>query len=206
MQSQVAERHNRDQTSNAVPVHGHGGVSLDVFAGLAGAFELQQRSTRSGARGSARFDVFETLLSGAFEFVSVDASGLDSRWAWGRPSDELATRPQNGKAVASFEALYGSPIGFEYSKRVSNHNLIFIEKNSWFDEEQPDGSAKESQDGQQAWQFVGVAGDQSRNNGAERDGSGSDNCVSSEAWANDVHVANYPSETNGSHLKCEETK
>ena len=206
MQSQVAERANRDQTSNSVPVHGDGGVSFDVFAGSASALELQQGFARSGVGGASGFDVLQSLEIGALELMLVDASGLESRRTWGRPSDEFASTPKNGQTVSGFETLYGSPVGFEDAKWVSDHDLVFVENDSRFDEEQPNGYTEESQNREQTRQFVEVSGDQSRNNGAERDGRGSDNRVSSEAWANNVHVANYPSESNGSHLKCEETK
>ncbi len=206
MQSQVAERDYRDKSSNAEPVHGHGCVSFDVFAGCACALELQQGFARGGARGSTGFDVFESFEVAPFEFMLVDASGLDSRRAWSRPGNELSTRPENGQAEFRLETTDGGPISFENAERVSDHDFILVEADSWLDEEQPHGYSKKAQDGEDARQFVEASGNQGRNNGAESDNCGSDNCVSSEAWANDVHVANYPSETNGSHLKCEETK
>lgn len=206
MQSQVAERANRDQTSNAVPVHGDGGVSFDVFAGCASNLELQQGFARSGVRSATGFDVLQALEIGALEFMLVDSASLKPGRAWGRPSDEFASAPKNGQTVSGFETLYGSPVGLENAKWVSNDDLVFVESDSRFDEEQPNGYTEEAQNHEQTWQLLEVAGYQSRNNGAEGDGRSSDNCVSSEAWANDVHVANYPSETNGSHLKCEETK
>ena len=118
MQSQVAERDYREQSSNAEPVHGHGGVSLDALAGLASALELQQGTTRGGVWSLTGFDELEALEVAALEFMLVDSSSLDSGRAWSRPADKLSARPQDGQSKLGFESLNGGPVAFEDSERV----------------------------------------------------------------------------------------
>ena len=206
MQSQVSERDYREQASNAEPIHGHGGVSLDALAGLASALELQQGTTRGGVRSSAGFDELEALEIAALELMLVDSTSLDSRRAWGRPADKLSARPQHGQTKLGFEAFYGGPVALENSERVSDLETVVVVLDSWLDEEQPYGQVEERQHGEQVRKFAPLSSDQSRSNGNRGYESGSDNCVSSEGWSNDFHSAYYPSEINGSHKKCEETK
>lgn len=206
MQSQVAERDYREQSSNAEPVHGHGGVSLDALAGLASALELQQGTTRGGVWSLTGFDELEALEVAALEFMLVDSSSLDSGRAWSRPADKLSARPQDGQSKLGFESLNGGPVAFEDSERVSDLETVLVVLDSWLNEEQPHGQIEERQHDEQVRKFAGLASDQSRSNGNRGYESGSDNCVSSEGWSNDVHSAYYPSEINGSHKKCEETK
>ena len=206
MQSQVAERDHRDETSNAVPVHGYACASLDVFGGLAGALELQQSATRGRGWSSTGLDVFETFLNGSLEFMSVDLARLQPRGAWGRPGDELLAAEQNGQAKFGFEAIDSSPVDGKNPEWVSNDDFGFVELDSWFNEEQPNGQIKEGQHADQAGKTFRLTGYECRNNGAQCNCSGTDNCVTSETWSNDVHSAYYPSETNGSHEMCEETK
>jgi hypothetical protein len=136
----------------------------------------------------------------------VDATSLDSGWTRSRPTDKLSTRPQNGEAKPGLEALDGRPISFENAERVSDLEAILVELDSRLDEEQPDGNVEERQHCEQVRNLAQFSGDEGRNNCASGHESGSDNCVSSDAWSNDVHSAYYPSEINGSHKKCEETK
>ncbi len=206
MQSQVAESDYREQSSNAEPVHGHGGVSLDALAGLASALELQQGTTRGGVWGSAGFNELEALEVAALELMLVDSTSLDSGRAWSRPANKLSARPKYGQTKLRFESLNGCPVAFENSERVSDLETVLVVLDSWLDEEQPYGQVEERQHGEQVRKFAVLASDQSRNNSNRGYESGSDNCVSSEGWSNDVHSAYYPSEINGSHKKCEETK
>jgi hypothetical protein len=206
MQSQVAERDNRSQTSNTEPVRGNGGVSLDVFAGTAGVFELRQGFTASRVGASAGFDEFEALLARTLELVSVDSASLESGWAWSRPGNEFAILEQKGQTELGFEAFNGSPIGTQNAKWVSYLDAFIVESNSWLDEEQPNANGEKANDYQEARNAMPLTGKGHRTQSNESYESGSDNCVSSNAGANDLHSAYYPSETNGSHLKCEETK
>jgi hypothetical protein len=206
MQSQVAERDYRCETSNAVPVSGNGCVTLDAFACFTRALEFEQSLPRGGAWASTGFNEFESLLARTLEFVSVDSASLKSGWAWSRPSDEFTILEQEGQAKLGFEAIDSRPIGSKNSKRVSHLDAILVESNSWLNEEQPNASGEKGDDVQQGWQALPAKREGYRADGNKSYESGSDNCVSSNAGANDLHSAYYPSETNGSHLKCEETK
>jgi hypothetical protein len=206
MQSQVAERDYRCETSNAEPVRGNGGVSLDAFAGFSGAFELSQGFARGGVRASTGFDKLEAFLTRTLELVPVDSSSLNSGWARSRPSNELSILENEGEAKLGVELIDCGPVGAKDSKWVSDLDPFFAVADSWLNEEKPDANGKESDDVQQDWQALPVASEGNRADGNQSYESGSDNCVSSNAGANDLHSAYYPSETNGSHLKCEETK
>ena len=192
MQIYVGEQRYRQDAGKGQPVNADldarilGGVLATQF------FELPVGVSRFEATDEARFHELMVRELGSLQIALFDAADFAAAWGGSRPGDELLALGNEGQAEFGFEALDGTPARSEYSKRVRDHDSVFVKLNVRVDENQPHRDVDDRQRAEQAWQFGPGAGKHRWNDGQKRNEPGSDCRVKADLRSNGSHDFHYP--------------